>query len=181
MIDRQKLIIRCGGGSAVAEFLQRDGECWKTVAVGDAFIGRNGTGKTVEGDMKTPLGVFGVRRAFGIRPNPGTSLPYLRITDSIYACDREGQWYNTIVDTAVTGVPCGGEHMVEMRPEYYYGLELDYNADNVYPAGSAIFVHCKGVKPYTAGCVALDAGMMKRILKEADAGMRVEISDETQV
>lgn len=102
----------------------------------------------------------------------------MRVTGFVYACDEEGPYYNTIVDTAVTGVSCGGEHMIEMVPEYNYGLELDYNPCNAYPLGSAIFVHCKGSKAYTGGCVALDEDFMKLILVEARPDMRVVIIDE---
>ena len=41
---------------------------------------------------------FGVLDAFGIKPNPGTALQYTDITDTIYACDEECEYYNQIID-----------------------------------------------------------------------------------
>lgn len=175
------LIVRCGDGGAAAEWGCWEGGRWIAVMSGTAYIGRGGTGKTREGDLKTPLGDFGVRRAFGILPDPGTCLPYLRVTGSVYACDEEGPYYNTIVDTAAAGVSCGGEHMIELAPEYNYGMELDYNPGNVYPLGSAIFVHCKGSKTATGGCVALDEDFMKFVLTHAGPGLRVLIADDKTV
>ncbi len=178
MADRQMLIVRCGDGGAAAEWGRWEGGRWTAAMSGTAYIGRGGTGKTREGDSRTPLGEFGVRRAFGILPDPGTRLPYMRVTGSVYACDEPGPWYNTIVDTAATGAPCGGEHMIELAPEYNYGMELDYNPGNVYPLGSAIFVHCKGSKAYTGGCVALDEDFVRFVLTHASPGLKVLITDD---
>lgn len=44
-------------------------------------------------------------------------------------------------------------------------------------AGSAIFIHCKGAKAFTGGCVALDEEHMAKVLRHADAGMRVVIGN----
>ena len=43
--------------------------------------------------------------------------------------------------------------------------------------GSNLFIHCKGAKPFTMGCVALDEEYMITILKKADQGMRVYYSE----
>ncbi len=131
---------------------------------GSAYIGKNGLGKVREGDGMTPEGDFDVRRAFGILPNPGTCMEYFDITDTMVACDEEGEHYNQIVDTRFMDHPCGGEQMAKMMPEYSYGLELNYNPQNVYPKGSAIFVHCKGKKAFTMGCVAIDESLMRHVL-----------------
>lgn len=45
----------------------------------------------------------------------------------------------------------------------------------VYP--SALIIHCKGAKPYTMGCVAVDEEYMVTILKKAGPGMRVFYSE----
>ena len=42
---------------------------------------------------------------------------------------------------------------------------------------SNLFIHCKGAKPFTMGCVALDEEYMITILKKADPGMRVYYSE----
>ena len=53
---------------------QSDGS-WHMVMTTPGFIGRNGLGKTREGDAKTPVGVFHFNRAFGIADDPGCAIP----------------------------------------------------------------------------------------------------------
>ena len=54
--------------------------------------------------------------------------------------------------------------MIVYAPEYNYGLALDYNKECVPGLGSNIFFHCKGTKPSTAGCVAVDEKVMRLVL-----------------
>jgi len=172
------LIVKClEGSNAKAEYYIRNDEGELVMDCScDAFIGKNGTGKTREGDGKTPLGEFGIRRAFGIEPDPGTNIDYLRIDDNIYACDEDCEYYNMIISRSATGHDCTGEHMIDYFNEYAYGLETDFNDSNEYPKGSAIFIHCKGKKSFTGGCVALDKEMMLRILVTADSGLKIVIT-----
>jgi len=144
---------------------------WTPIAESAAFVGRNGIGKEREGDGKTPSGELHVTAAFGLQPNPGTSLPYIDVTPYIYACDEEGPYYNQIIDIRETGHHCGGEHMCEYSPQYDYGLVTDYNRENVYPLGSAIFLHCKGPKCSTSGCIAFDKDDMLSLMLIADKGL----------
>ena len=178
---KQVLFIRCEEGSkAHAQYLVKntteDGNtAWKISRECDAYIGLNGPGKTKEGDTKTPLGVFGVRGAFGIKSNPGTKLVYTKITPDTYACGCE-KYYNRIIDAKVTGHKCTeGEQMYYYSPEYNYGIETDYNSDNEPGKGSAIFIHCIGTKPYTGGCVAIPEDDLRYILQDADPTIRIVI------
>jgi hypothetical protein len=67
--------------------------------------------------------------------------------------------------------------MFKMSPEYNYGLTTNYNEENIYPNGSAIFIHCKGQKPFTGGCIALDEEYMEMILKSAEEGMHIYLDE----
>lgn len=99
------------------------------------------------------------------------------MTDSIYACgDKE--YYNKIIDTSELDHKCGGEHMIDYISEYNYGIAFDYNKEGEYGKGSAFFLHCKGKKPYTGGCVAIDEEAMIQILKLANSGKRICIYNE---
>lgn len=80
-----------------------------------------------------------------------------------------------IIDTALVHHRCKGEDMHSFDPQYRYGMTIDFNSEHIYPAGSAIFIHCKGEKPYTAGCVAVAESDLVKILKESHPGMRVII------
>lgn len=178
----QVLLVRYTGGcSAIAQFYVKqtaENNAWSLVfEEEDAYVGKCGIGKTKEGDGKTPSGDFGVRTAYGIRTNPGTVLPYIDVTDTTYACDEDGEYYNTILDTAETGHSCTGEHMMIYSPEYNYGAFLDYNPDNTPGLGNSIFLHCKGAKPFTGGCVALDEADMQLFLQQVTAGVRVVIGE----
>ena len=104
-----------GSNATVRSYAKAGVRKWKLVSETDAFIGKNGLGKTREGDAKTPEGDFGVQTAFGILPDPGTALPWLPITESIFACDEEGPWYNRIIDTAATHHPCRGNTTTAWR------------------------------------------------------------------
>lgn len=169
---RQLLLVEYTGGSdAAAKYYVKGAAGWRLRGRCNAYVGKNGVGKEREGDAKTPLGELKPLRAFGILPDPGCTLPYLRIVPGTIACDEEGPYYNRIVQN----INCGGEKMWELSPEYDYGLETDYNAAGVWPLGSAIFIHCKGAKTWTGGCVALDRKLMKKILNTAGDGLRIHI------
>lgn len=178
----QVMLVRCTEGSnAIVQFYQKltdQNDAWSLVFETDAYIGKNGTGKTGEGDAKTPLGDFGVLNAFGILENPGTALDYIDIVETTYACDEEGEYYNQIIDTEETGHECTGEQMFLYTPEYNYGIATDFNAENEWPNGSAIFLHCKGAKVFTGGCIAINEACMKTVLQYADPGMRIIIHEE---
>lgn len=149
-----------------------------------ALIGKNGLGKQAEGDARTPSGELKPLAAFGILPDPGCVLlhsgiilPYIRIEEGTIACDAEGPFYNRIVKPSdyEGSNPPEGERMWELSPEYDYGIQTDYNSACAYPAGSAIFIHCRGAKAWTGGCVAIDKRYMKRILQSASDGLRIFI------
>ena len=73
-------------GSAGKARLTVDG---KVLFTTDVFVGKNGLGKTGEGDGKTPLGTLHPLSAFGIKPNPGTTMPYIDVTPTTYAFDED--------------------------------------------------------------------------------------------
>ena len=152
-------------------------DAWTLTFESTAFVGLNEMGKTVAGDGKTPLGDYEITGAFGILENPGTALSYIDVTPTTYACGDDCEYYNTIIDTEETGHDCSGEEMYKYSPEYNYGLTTGYNSENVYPLGSAIFVHCKGLKPFTGGCIALDESDMKTVLMAAEDGMRIYLDE----
>lgn len=150
---------------------------WTLVIKTDAFVGRDGiTSNKHESDYKTPIGDFEVLNAFGIKHNPNTALPYIDITDTIFACDDNSQYYNQIIDTNKTHYVCSGEHMIDYSPEYNYGFAINYNPKNEYPKGSAIFFHTKGAKNYTGGCIAVNEDQIIKILQTIEKGARIIIN-----
>jgi L,D-peptidoglycan transpeptidase YkuD (ErfK/YbiS/YcfS/YnhG family) len=161
-------------GSAGKARLTVDG---KVLFTTDVYVGKNGLGKTGEGDGKTPLGTLRPLSAFGIKPNPGTTMPYIDVKPSTYACDEDCEYYNKIIDTAETHHQCTGEEMYSYQPQYNYGIATDFNKACVYPKGSAIFIHVKGTKTYTGGCIAFDEDRMVEILKNCDMSLVITVKE----
>lgn len=141
------------------------------------YVGKNGLGKEGEGDNKTPVGTLRVLSAFGVKPNPGTTMPYINVTPSVFACDDNCEYYNQIIDTAVVHHKCGGEEMYTYQPQYNYGLATDFNKDCTYPLGSNIFIHVKGSKPYTGGCISFDEDRMIDILRNCDMSLVITVKE----
>ena len=148
---------------------------WNLILATDAFIGQRGLGKEKEGDLKTPIGEFNATQAFGTKCNPGTTLKYIYVTNDTYACDENCKYYNQIIDAKKTKHECKGEHLIEYLPQYNYALCMDYNPKNIYPNGSNIFIHVKGEKDYTAGCIAVDEESMMTILQNATKKTKIVI------
>ena len=176
---RNLALVQCTGGSdaRVLIFAKDDNaHAWRLVRDTDAFIGRNGyTDAKREGDGMTPVGDFGILSAFGILDAPaGCPMHYVKVNEYTYAIDGDNEFYNKIIDTEEGG-PRQGEHMIDYTPEYNYGLALDYNKECVPGLGSNIFFHCKGVKPYTGGCVAVDEDVMEMIVSMFSSSDRVII------
>lgn len=173
------VLVKCTGGSrAEVSFhkKQKNGK-WKRVCKSKGYIGLNGYGKEREGDKKTPLGTFGLSKAFGICDNPGTSMDYTKVNEYHYWCGDYGKpYFNQLVDVrdlGVSSVP--GEHLIEYQGYYNYCLFIDYNAEGEYEKGSCIFLHCSAGAKGTSGCVAVSEKMMIKILKKIHDGAKIVI------
>lgn len=160
-------------GSAAKARLTIDG---KEIFTTNAFVGQNGLGKEREGDRKTPLGELHIKGAFGLLPNPGTTMPYIDVTPSTFSCSDHWEYYNHVIDTAQLHHQCDGEDMFHIAPEYNYGLITSYNEECIHGLGNSIFVHAKGDSPYTGGCIALDEERMVDLLTLCDTTLIVRIT-----
>ena len=175
-VGNQVLVITHSDSSfARADFYIHTPDGWLLDRSADAFVGKMGVGKMREGDARTPLGYLGILSAFGILPNPGTHIPYIDVTPTMVGVDCEGEYYNQIVDTAIVKVAVTGENMHALAPEYHYGLTTTYNQACEPGLGSCVFIHRKGNKSYTGGCVALDEASMKHILQVCDTTLTIYI------
>ena len=143
---------------------------WKMILSTPGFIGKNGLGKTKEGDGMTPEGTFSFNRAFGIAADPGCAIPYVQADEDTYWSGdiRRGMHYNELV--SLKDLPRlnknDSEHIVDYAYEYQYCLNISYNSEGTPGAGSAIFLHCLGSrKPYTGGCVAIPMDQMLFVMQ----------------
>ena len=179
--DASQLVLvgATGGSDALFAFYDKRGGTWQKVFETKARIGKNGIGKTKEGDAMTPVGVFHFTKAFGIAPDPGCAMPYTQVDDSHYwVGDSASPLYNQFASTRdASGFDMKeSEHIVEYVKPYQYCLNISYNEQGTPGLGSAIFLHCYSDKPYTGGCVAIPEADMKRFLTSVQPDCRIAIA-----
>lgn len=174
------LVEYTGGSKATLSVHEKINGVWVERLSTSAYVGRNGIGKTKEGDKKTPTGTYNLTTPFGIKDDPGAKMAYTKVTKYHYWCGASNSgYYNQLVDSRDTGrdYTSSDEHLIDYKGVYNYCMFIDYNVEGVAHKGSCIFLHCKGNNPYTAGCVAIDEGSMKQIIQWARPGIKIVIRD----
>ena len=177
----QLLVVAVTGGTvANVSMHQKDAEGnWKQILETTGYIGRNGLGKTKEGDGRTPIGTYRFTQAFGIAEDPGCAAGYYQVTkDDYWSGDqREGFRYNEMI--SIKDYPdlnkSVSEHLIDYVPHYQYCLNISWNEDCTPGKGSAIFLHCLGYNPYTAGCIAIPEKEMVKVLQNVQSDCVVVI------
>ncbi|MGZ4614998.1 MAG: L,D-transpeptidase family protein [Actinomycetes bacterium] len=140
-------------------------------------------GQRRQNSLETPAGTFGLLRAFGARPDPGTRLSYRQFdrndwwpydprdprTYNVYQFSRSktARWRTT-----------WAEHLWNYRDQYAYAVVLGYNLPNgLYRVGSqrfaretadtraggGIFLHVSAPHA-TSGCVSISQTALRRIV-----------------
>ncbi|MDN3295283.1 L,D-transpeptidase family protein [Streptomyces ficellus] len=164
----------------------RRGGRWVRAGSAAARFGANGLVEGAgrrQGTSTTPTGLYSLPYAFGIEPAPhGTAYPYRRVTGESWWCqDNRSRSYNRWAE----GLPADcraaeAEHLVTYGARYAHALVIGFNYDRpVRGRGAGIFLHVRGEGP-TAGCVAVPAGAMRRILAWAEPGRRPHIAIGTR-
>ena len=142
---------------------------WEQIMTTPGFIGKNGLGKTKEGDGKTPVGTFRFNYAFGIAPDPDCAIPYKQVDENLYWSGDINFKYNKLID--VREAPANfdkdnSEHLTDYNPDYLYALNISYNAECTPGKGFAIFMRCfDPAKPYTGGSVMIPEDKMLFVMK----------------
>ena len=158
----------CGNEDDKRMISEGEGE-WKLVFETEANIGKNGIGKTKEGDGKTPIGVYRFIKAFGILENVQTKMEYTKIGHNHYwVDDGKSNYYNQFIDAKnVKKDWNSAEHLCEFGESYHYVLATSYNEEGIPGKGSAIFLHCMSNESEdTAGCIAIPEVYMKKLVTE---------------
>lgn len=153
---------------------------YTTVFSCPAVVGKNGPGKQSEGDTKTPLGTWTIGEAYGIKDDPGSIVPYTKVTDDMYWCatGSNGKKYNTLIYRSDNPDAdySEDEHLIDYPVVYNYLLDLGYNKVGAPYAGNAIFLHCwRGENSPTGGCVGISEENMIKVLKTVKPGTAVTI------
>ena len=146
----------------IQTFEKVDGK-WKQVLTANGVLGQKGFALSKkEGDMESPTGKYTIGTAFGRYENPGTKLPYRKITaNDVWVDDSKSSLYNTWQQKPANGRWTSAENMD--IPAYDYGFVINYNESRTPGKGSAIFFHV-GTN-YTAGCTATSKEQVVSILK----------------
>ncbi|RYD38293.1 MAG: hypothetical protein EOP86_01255 [Verrucomicrobiaceae bacterium] len=156
----------------------------------EAVIGRNGAAwgegqprlvnpggfpDKVEGDGRSPAGVFALPWAFGVKPAAemtGLKLPWRECTETLRGVyDVKSRYYNQVVDEAVIPRRDWSSAEIMRRADGLYdeGVAIAHNPANRPGAGSCIFLHIRqGPGVGTSGCTALSREDMRLILRWLD-------------
>lgn len=121
----------------------------------------------IEGDGKSPAGIFTLGCAFGFAPMTDLRIDYLPLDEGTEAVDDLlSAYYNTIVNVKEVSVDWSSSEKMRQEPLYAWGLVVNHNFPHPTPgAGSAIFMHIwPEDRSGTSGCTAMSQDDLLRIL-----------------
>jgi L,D-peptidoglycan transpeptidase YkuD (ErfK/YbiS/YcfS/YnhG family) len=169
-----------GNRTGTLTWWQRTGRGWREVGSAPARFGVRGlSAHRLEGDGTTPEGVFPLVSAFGIRPDPGTRMPWRAVDGGSWwdGNSLDGRYNSWVEDCSpstcwesATNPIRASEHLADHRPQYDYAVVIGFNPgpDPVRPpgrpSGAGIFLHVDGVGP-TAGCISIPRAAMIAVLR----------------
>lgn len=153
-------------------------------------LGKNGvTNEKKEGDGKTPLGIFPLRRAFyrADRVSDPSTTPYCYGTASYLHCEVTQSNYgwvdagNDPLYNQFVYLPYNASHEELYLSSSVYDLfaVIGYNDDPIIPyAGSAIFFHVASAGyGSTAGCISMELKDLVYVLSHVTSETRMIITD----
>jgi L,D-peptidoglycan transpeptidase YkuD (ErfK/YbiS/YcfS/YnhG family) len=130
-----------------------------TIAVN---FGKNGFApydKKMEGDGKSPTGVFEIGSAFGYVDNIPHKMNFLKMNENHYwDSDPKSITYNQLLSEKPEISKTGEVEEMRRKDDLYkYGIIIEYNTKPaVSGKGSAIFLHTqRNVGAHTAGCISM--------------------------
>jgi len=128
----------------------------------------------VEGDGKSPAGIFALPSAFGSAAKPDfIKLPFTKLEEWTECIDDVNSFhYNKIVNRMQVGIFDwkSSEKMLEIGEQYDLGVFVAHNFEPQKNAGSCIFLHIwKAADSPTVGCTAMTRENIETILKWLDA------------
>ena len=141
-------------------------------------IGKNGTtNKKIEGDKKTPKGLFSLGNIYYRKDRnlkPITKLNSIPINKKMGWCnDIKNKKYNKLIK-----INNSTRHEKMFRKDYKYDyiIPINYNTKNTQIGkGSAIFIHLSKTYKKTAGCVAMKKKDLLILLKLINRKTKIKI------
>ena len=142
-------------------------------------IGKNGvTKKKIEGDRKTPIGLFEISHLYYRKDRikkPNTKLKCIVIKKNMGWCnDVKSNKYNQLIK-----VNNGISHEKLYRRDYKYDLFIPIKYNFIKPKkgkGSCIFLHLTKNYHPTSGCIALSKKDFLIMLKLIEKKTKIKIS-----
>ena len=141
-------------------------------------IGKNGTtSNKIEGDKKTPKGIFSLGPVFyrkGRIKNLVTKLKKKRINRLMGWCDDvKNQRYNKLIKV---NNKIKHEKLFQKKINYDLVIPIKYNSKKIKKnKGSAIFIHVTRNYKKTLGCVALKKNDLLILLKLINKNTKIQI------
>jgi D-alanyl-D-alanine dipeptidase len=127
----------------------------------------------IEGDGKSPAGVFALTESFGFASTPPPlRLPYFHVADDLECIDDpESDRYNQILKRSDAQEPDwkSSERMREIEG-YEWGVVIAQNTDPIRKrGGSCVFFHVwSGPERATLGCTAMEVDRMRELIAWLD-------------
>jgi L,D-peptidoglycan transpeptidase YkuD (ErfK/YbiS/YcfS/YnhG family) len=154
---------------------QRTATGWHLSARWSARLGYGGlvlATKRQQDTGTTPAGAFRITQAFGRQSDPGTRVPYTKVTmDHWWVEDRRSAFYNDMRRGSAGGFLLrttgynSSERLATMGAQYDYAAVVDFNRPNpVIGRGAGIFLHAFG-RGATGGCVSIRRDRMAATLR----------------
>ncbi|MEZ0069433.1 L,D-peptidoglycan transpeptidase YkuD (ErfK/YbiS/YcfS/YnhG family) [Streptacidiphilus sp. MAP12-20] len=146
---------------------------WTTAARVGAHGITNGATRH-QNTYTTPTGTYSITQGFGNGANPGTRMPYHPVTrHDWWVEDPSSAYYNQLRTDTQGGFHLteagyyGSEHLINYPTQYHNALVINFNMNPaVRGRGAGIFLHDLSASGGpTAGCVAVPAGVMTRIMQ----------------
>ena len=141
-------------------------------------LGKKGsTSKKIEGDKKTPKGVYNLGPVYLRKDrifNIETKLKAIEIKKDMGWCDDvKSKYYNKIIKVSEK---IKHEKLFRKNRNYDILIPIDYNSKNIKKnKGSAIFIHLTKNYRKTLGCVALKKKDMLILLRLINKNTKIKI------
>lgn len=139
-------------------------------------VGVNGfapLNEKVEGDLKTPSGLYSITMAFGNKKDIDTKIDFIEVDrNHIWVCDTASNYYNKLIidSTGIFSGNLSNERLFRTDKLYKYAIVIDYNTNPVIKGkGSAIFMHIERRENHkTAGCISLPEYIIAELIRWLD-------------
>lgn len=124
----------------------------------------------VEGDKRSPAGIFSLGSVFGYADEEQagvTMMPYIHVDQKTHCIEDDGSvYYNQIVQAERDMIDWKfADAMRRLDDLYRYGVFVNHNPTQEDSAGSCIFLHTwRGPDSGTAGCTAMDPDKLAEII-----------------